>query len=253
MSKLYKTLHKKGDATVEIYPNIERDNIPDKAINYDKLETALQTFITSISNIIDVDNMHITIDTGTYDTLYTDDLNVTNDASINGDLSINNDASINGDLSVSGDTTFDNIPSTPNTNTFLLYVNSAFISGIIASLNFDTTLYTKAQIENAIAIQSKSLISDYTQTDIDILVYLISNIYDYAYSGDGSSKIIYLENSLYYINFDFSTSIYEIILYDKTNNVDLFDLKIDTSNNTIVSLTKTDDFYIQLIPIKALN
>lgn len=38
MSELIKTLHKKGDASVEIYPNIKRDNIPSNAINNDKLD-----------------------------------------------------------------------------------------------------------------------------------------------------------------------------------------------------------------------
>lgn len=38
MSELIKTLHKKGDASVEIYPNIKRDNIPTHAINNDKLD-----------------------------------------------------------------------------------------------------------------------------------------------------------------------------------------------------------------------
>lgn len=38
MSELIKTLHKKGDASVEIYPNIKRDNIPAAAINTSKLD-----------------------------------------------------------------------------------------------------------------------------------------------------------------------------------------------------------------------
>lgn len=38
MSKVYETLKKKNDTSVEVYPNIERTNIPDGAINTDKLE-----------------------------------------------------------------------------------------------------------------------------------------------------------------------------------------------------------------------
>lgn len=38
MSELIKTLHKKGDASVEIYPNIKPANIPASAINTSKLE-----------------------------------------------------------------------------------------------------------------------------------------------------------------------------------------------------------------------
>lgn len=40
MSKVYETLKKKNDTSVEVYPNIERTNIPDGAINTDKLDTA---------------------------------------------------------------------------------------------------------------------------------------------------------------------------------------------------------------------
>lgn len=38
MSKVYETLKKKNDTSVEVYPNIERTNIPDGAINTDKIE-----------------------------------------------------------------------------------------------------------------------------------------------------------------------------------------------------------------------
>ena len=38
MSKVYETLKKKNDTTVEVYPNIERTNIPDGAINTVKIE-----------------------------------------------------------------------------------------------------------------------------------------------------------------------------------------------------------------------
>ena len=40
MSKVYETLKKKNDTSVEIYPNIERQNIPDGAINTAKVEDA---------------------------------------------------------------------------------------------------------------------------------------------------------------------------------------------------------------------
>ena len=40
MSKVYETLKKKNDTSVEVYPNIERTNIPDGAINTAKVEDA---------------------------------------------------------------------------------------------------------------------------------------------------------------------------------------------------------------------
>lgn len=43
MSEIIKTLTKKGDASVEVYPNIKRDNIPSGAINTSKLDDASVT------------------------------------------------------------------------------------------------------------------------------------------------------------------------------------------------------------------
>lgn len=43
MSKVYETLKKKNDPSVEVYPNIERTNIPDGAINTAKIEDASVT------------------------------------------------------------------------------------------------------------------------------------------------------------------------------------------------------------------
>lgn len=66
MSKVYETLKKKNDTSVEVYPNIERTNIPDGAINtakiedravtYNKLSDALQDDITHFRNIYDADD-----------------------------------------------------------------------------------------------------------------------------------------------------------------------------------------------------
>ena len=38
MSEVIKTLHKKGDASVEVYPNIKSDNIPSSAVTTAKLD-----------------------------------------------------------------------------------------------------------------------------------------------------------------------------------------------------------------------
>ena len=66
MSKVYETLKKKNDTSVEVYPNIERTNIPegaintakieDRAVTYNKLSDALQDDITHFRNIYDADD-----------------------------------------------------------------------------------------------------------------------------------------------------------------------------------------------------
>ena len=43
MSKVYETLKKKNDTSVEVFPNIERTNIPDGAINTAKIEDGAVT------------------------------------------------------------------------------------------------------------------------------------------------------------------------------------------------------------------
>lgn len=84
MSKVYETLKKKNDTTVEVYPNIERTNIPDGAINtakiedkavtFNKLSDALQDDVTHFNNIYDADDGKITVN----DIEVIDDINCTN-------------------------------------------------------------------------------------------------------------------------------------------------------------------------------
>lgn len=71
MSKVYETLKKKNDTSVEVYPNIERTNIPDGAINtakvedraiiFNKLSDALQDDITHLRNFYDAENDEIEV------------------------------------------------------------------------------------------------------------------------------------------------------------------------------------------------
>ena len=52
MTKVYETLKKKNDTTVEVYPNIERTNIPDGAINTAKVEDASITTNKIVDNAV---------------------------------------------------------------------------------------------------------------------------------------------------------------------------------------------------------
>jgi len=92
MSKVYETLKKKNDTSVEVYPNIERTNIPDGAINtakvedraitFNKLSDSLQTDITRFNDIYDEEE----------DELNVSGLNVTDDihcSNINVDNKVN--------------------------------------------------------------------------------------------------------------------------------------------------------------------
>lgn len=71
MSKVYETLKKKNDTSVEVYPNIERQNIPngaintakleDGAVNYSKLNDALRDDIDNFNNIYDAEDDKISV------------------------------------------------------------------------------------------------------------------------------------------------------------------------------------------------
>lgn len=57
MSKVYETLKKKNDTSVEVYPNIERTNIPDGAINTAKLEDKAVTTSKINNNAVTSDKL----------------------------------------------------------------------------------------------------------------------------------------------------------------------------------------------------
>ena len=102
MSKVYETLKKKTDPTVEVYPNIETQNIPDDAITTAKIvDNAITTakildgnvtkdkLATLIQNIIDI-CIGVFDEDGNIDTedILCQDLKVTQDIDLTGDLNI---------------------------------------------------------------------------------------------------------------------------------------------------------------------
>ena len=75
MSKVYETLKKKNDTSVEVYPNIERTNIPDGAINTAKIE---DNSITT-NKIVDSAVTTAKINDGAVTTAKVQDSAITND------------------------------------------------------------------------------------------------------------------------------------------------------------------------------
>lgn len=112
MSKVYDTLKKKNDPTVEVYPNVERQNLPDGVINSAKLEDravilsklsdSLQSDVNHFEAIYDADDDKITVT----DIEAVDNVNATN-VIASGYVSCD-------DINASGDITGDNI----NANTY---------------------------------------------------------------------------------------------------------------------------------------
>ena len=106
MSKVYETLKKKNDTTVEVYPNIERPNIPDgaintakvedKAITYNKLSDALRDDITHLRNIYNAEDDKISVaDIDLSDDLRCSNVNATNEITTN-DLIVTNEIILDG-------------------------------------------------------------------------------------------------------------------------------------------------------------
>ena len=113
MSKVYETLKKKNDTSVEVYPNIERTNIPDGAINtakiedravtYNKLSDALQDDITHFRNIYDADDDKLDVSgLNVGDDIYCTNIDVDNkvtadDIEVTNNLEVANEILLNGD------------------------------------------------------------------------------------------------------------------------------------------------------------
>lgn len=84
MSKVYETLKKKNDTSVEVYPNIERTNIPDgaintakiedKAVNYNKLNDAIRQRYDDFDSIYNHEDGKLSVS----DIDVTDDINCSN-------------------------------------------------------------------------------------------------------------------------------------------------------------------------------
>ena len=107
MLKVYETLKKKNDTTVEVYPNIERTNIPDgaintakvedKAVNFNKLNDALQDDITHLRGIYDAENDTLNIaELNVVDDIDCSNIDVSNKVTTN-DLEVTNEILLNGD------------------------------------------------------------------------------------------------------------------------------------------------------------
>ena len=112
MSKVYETLKKKNDTSVEVYPNIERTNIPDgaintakledKTVNYNKLNDALRDDIDNFNNIYDAEDDKLSVsDIDVTDDISCSNINVSNEITTD-DLIVNNITINNDEITLDG-------------------------------------------------------------------------------------------------------------------------------------------------------
>ena len=94
MSKVYETLKKKNDTSVEVFPNIERTNIPDGAINtakiedravtYNKLSDAIRQRYDDFDRIYDHEDGKLSVsDIDVTDDIYCSNINASNKVNAN--------------------------------------------------------------------------------------------------------------------------------------------------------------------------
>ena len=94
MSKVYETLKKKNDTSVEVFPNIERTNIPDGAINmakiedravtYNKLSDAIRQRYDDFDRIYDHEDGKLSVsDIDVTDDIYCTNINASNKVNAN--------------------------------------------------------------------------------------------------------------------------------------------------------------------------
>ena len=216
MSELIKTLHKKGDASVEIYPNIKAENIPASAINTSKLEDGAVTE----SKIAD----------GSVTTA-----KITNNAITTNKLT-------NELYQLMMSYAF----------TYLIYVgdNNDNFFGFFATttLSSDINNYTNAERGNAIEFDKPNT-SDYSVTDLAILKIIIDGINSLTYDAESQYSLIELRHDNYYIQIGKdSLSRYHIMLVD--SGTTKYELIFDENLNII---TLYHDGYIYMQILKLVN
>ena len=261
MSKVYETLKKKNDTSVEVYPNIERTNIPDgaintakledKAVNYNKLNDALRDDITHLRGIYDAEDDKLDVS----GLNVSDDINCTNiDASnkvTTNDIEVTSNATFN-DITINNDATFTNVPSINKTNTYAIMMNSSEASGIIAFTNVDFESNNISDADVNHALENKASISDFTSTDIQVYEIIGNGLIPNKYGQYAEEQNYYIYSGDYHLNIENTSGILEITLYNDSTSTTIYSLVIDKSTHTITQYIGTG-IDTTLIPLKMFN
>ena len=267
MSELIKTLHKKGDASAEIYPNIKAENIPSGAITNNKIGN-YEVYGNKIA-LQGVANEHIR--DGAVNTIKIADNAVTNakisDAVVNtSKLSDNavtsdkiDDLAVTTDKIANSSVTTDKINNGAvnlqkldddiiNTLLRLQYCYNVYIgdsdSNVLA-LYRTTTLsnrindYSSEEIADALDFDKS--ISDYTTEDLSILKMIIDGFNEDINVG---TNIDALSIGGYQFQMVHFSGNYEITVYE--NGVLIFQLKFDDTTLNIVNYVNTKYIYMYL-------
>ena len=240
MSKVYQTLRKKNDTSVEIYPNIEPDeNIPNNSVDGSKLKS---NSITSgkLANS-SVTNAKINDGAVTSDKLANN--SVTN-AKIN-------DGAVTSSKIADGTIQLSNLcPSIVKSllcldYTYLLYMGNEYDTDytFICSTTISNVIndYSQSDISSALDFDKNQ--ADYTSTDLAILKLIIDGF------GEGlSNNRQSVKNDSYIFSIYKSANYYVIQVTDWLDNV-VFKLSFNGSTYTITEYINTEYIYIDLVKL----
>lgn len=271
MAKIYETLRKKNDPTIEVYPNIESQNIPNGAVTETKLGTNAVTTGKLANSSVNSNKLS----DGAVTTNKIGTFAVTNEKIADNSISnakMQND-SVNTANIVNGSITQDKIrASAVGTiemadgsindsklnnnlwnwlqrirNTYNLYVGSGDekVYGIFDTFTAtdDFNEYVDEDINNALDLD-RPLASDYTTTDLDILKIIIDGVYKDSYGSAIRTHII--QGSDRTIALIKNGSIYTIQMYEDSTNTKLFELEFDGSTRTIIDYYYSSYIYLGL-------
>lgn len=262
MSDIITTLHKKGDNTINVYPNIKNENIPSASITGDKLANGSVGTNQLVANAVasaKISSSAVTaskIATGAVTNTKIEDGAVTTDKLANGAVDNSKLASnavstsniVDGavtDNKLSNDikALFDNI-----NRTYGLFVGEVVSDILVATMYFgNTTLpsawnnYSSAQINSALNFNKAQ--SDYSNTDLDIIALIIDGIYNTDVINGNYTNVEYGDIQII-IRKDALTSTYSI--YYLENDVVQFQLSFVLDTHTISDYVNTKTIHFTL-------
>ena len=244
MSKVYETLKKKNDTSVEVFPNIERTNIPDGAINTAKIEDSSIT----TNKIVDSAVTKSKLDTSIQDSIDLLDAVIDDTHNIDAEDIECEKLDVNDKAVFHDDSEFIKTPECNNYQHYAVTLEDSDprLRAVAGFINVDMSAYSESDILDALDIDRAS-ISDFAQTSIDILVELFTNIM-YKIGEDYKLSVIGYEREafIHYLNNTLS-----FVLYDTSSSTRIYELVIDTITKTVTTYKNTGDyFYIYLTPLK---
>lgn len=251
MAKIYETLKKKNDLSVEVYPNIEKYNIPSGAVSTDKIEDGavttpkLATGSVATSNIIDGAVTKAKLGNNSVSTGKLEASAVTTNKLNDGAVTTNKlgDASVT--LAKTGDDVYDILERLEHTyNVYLIDDdNSPTTTIYLGSTTFSSQMdsYSVSDWDSAFDFVGKGGISDWSVTDITILKLFIDGFSGNGYQQSGSLNTTNFTN---YFNGNESFTIrhtgsYYSLIYIK-NNVEIFKIVIDATTDIITTYIQKD-------------